>query len=109
MVGFAAASPAGISTSSAAEIFGTREFVTTVVDHVVAGKWGCDKGSQLRDLHWHRDSGKDQKGLQHIGGNHDAQGNQSEGSFTGQATFGTHQRGADGGDELAPRRGPVDD
>jgi hypothetical protein len=72
MARFTAPGAAGGSSLRAAEILGARKFVAAVVDHVMTGKSGRDEGSQLRDLHLHQDHSKDQKGLQRIGGDHDA-------------------------------------
>jgi hypothetical protein len=108
MMGFTAAGPAAGSRLRAAEIFGARQFGATVVDDVVTGKSGGYEGPQLRDLHLHKDRGQDEKRLHYIGGDHNAQGDQSEWSFAGEAPFGPHERGANRGEELVPGRRPVD-
>ena len=108
MVRFVAAGPAGGSSLGTPEILGAGQLVAAVVDYVVAGQPGRDIRAQLLDLYLHHDPRKDQKSFQKIGRDHDAQGNQSEGSFAGQAGLGTRQGGPDRADELAPWRGPFD-
>ena len=70
----AAGAPAG-SGLSAAEILGARKLLAAVLDDIAARELGSDKWPQLLDLHLYQDQSNDKRGLQHIGGDHDAQGN----------------------------------
>jgi hypothetical protein len=63
------------SSLRAAEILGARQFFAAVVDHVVTGESRRDERAQLGDLYLNKNRCRDQKSLQHIGGEHDAQGN----------------------------------
>jgi hypothetical protein len=83
----AATGASSVSSLRAAEIFSARKFVAAVIDYVVTGEAGSDEGLQLRNLQLHHDHGKNQEGLQHIGGDHDAQGNQPEWGFARQPAF----------------------
>jgi hypothetical protein len=105
---FSAAGPAGGSGLGAAKVFGARKFVATVIDHIMAGESWRHEGLYLGNLYLHGDCGKNQKRLHHVGGNHDAEGNQSKGRFARQAALGAHQGWAYGRDELMPGRGPLD-
>jgi hypothetical protein len=92
----------------AAEILGPRKFVTAVVDDVMRRNPGSDIRPQFRNLGGNDDSGKDQKGLHYIGGDHDPQGNQAKGSFSRQAGFGASEGRADRLEEVSPPRRPLD-
>jgi hypothetical protein len=82
MVRFVAARAACRSGLSAAEIFGSGQFVAAVIDDIVPRKSRHYERSHLCDLHLDGDRRENQKGLQQIGRHHDAQGEESEGSLS---------------------------
>jgi hypothetical protein len=107
MVYFIASSLARAAGFRAAEILCAREFVSAVVDHVVTGERGYNNGPQFVDFYLHKDCGQDQEGLHDVGGDHDAEGNETERRFTGKPGFRPSQSRLDRADEFLPARGPL--
>jgi hypothetical protein len=87
MMRFFAARFSSAPRFSAAEILGAWQFVTAVIDHIVAGDSGRDIRLQFVDLHLHENCGGDQESLQYVGGNHNPQGNQAKRGLTRKPRF----------------------
>jgi hypothetical protein len=107
--GFLASGGAGRSRLGSAEILHARQFVTAEIDDVMAGDCRDCVGPKLRDLCLKKDDSENDDGLDHVRRDHDPEGDQSEGSFSGEASFGAREGGADRFEEVAPARRPVDE
>jgi hypothetical protein len=75
MVSFVSASAARGCGLSSTQIFGARQFIAGIINHIMARKPGSDKRTHLGEFHLHHNRNEDQKRLQDIGGDHDAIGN----------------------------------
>jgi hypothetical protein len=86
----------------AAEIFGAWKLVATVIDHVMAADARHNLRTQLFNFDLNGNRRHDQERLQYVRGNHDPPRNQTEWSFSGEASFRPRQAGLDGSDKIAP-------
>jgi hypothetical protein len=88
VVRFIASSHTGPAGFRASQILGAREFVAAVINHVVTGECGHNHGPQFVDFYLHENCGEDQEGLHDVGGDHDAKRNETERSFSCEASLG---------------------
>src|SRR5260370_27200414 len=107
MMGLLSTSASGAAGARAAEVFGPRQLVARVIEHVV--------GRQLRrDIRAHesqpcrqKDGGNQQKRFHDPRGQHASVWKNAVRSFTGQARRRSGEGGSDGSNELLPGRGPL--
>ena len=108
MMGFVTAGAAGSSGLGAAKIFGARQFVAGVIDHFMGPYLGCGVRTEPGNLARNHDDDKQQEGLENPTGQHARVGENTVRSFARQARARVGEGGTDGGDELLPSRGPLD-
>ena len=108
MMGFVTAGAAGSSGLGAAKIFGARQFVAGVIDYFIGTHLGCGVRTEAGNLARNHYDDKQQEGLENPTGQHARVGENAVRSFAGQARAGAGEGRADGGDELLPSRGPLD-
>ena len=106
MIGFVASADACFPRLGASQVFGTREFVTAVIDDIMTAQTLYNLRPQLLNFDLNGENRQDHECLHDIGGNHDSQRDQSEGGFAGQPGLGAGKRRFDRGDKILPTRRP---
>jgi hypothetical protein len=108
MMGFMTSGAAGGSGLGAAHIFCTRELVAGIIDHFVGTYLWCGVRTEPGNLARNYYDDEKQEGLENPTGKHAWVRENTVRGFAGQARAGAGDGGTDGGDELLPSRGPLD-
>lgn len=108
VMSFAAARAAGGGGLGSTQIFGAGQFVGGVIDDFVWLDARRGVGTEAVNFAGKNHENENQKCLQQERRGHATVRENSMGSFSGQARGGEGEGGTDGGGELLPARGPLD-
>src|SRR5216684_842265 len=106
-MGLLSTSTSGAAGSRAAEVFGPRQLVARVIEHVVGRQLRRDIRAHASEPCRQKNGGEQQKRFHDPGGQHASVWKNPVRSFTGQARRRSGEGGSDGSNELLPGRGPL--